>query len=101
VFPGPSGGALSDMTLTAVLRRMGRGDLTGHGFRSSFRDWAADTGKPADAAEAALAHASANKVVAAYARSDLLDLRRGLMAEWAAFLTHPPADVVALQSAAA
>jgi integrase len=102
VFPGRDGRSpLSDMTLTAVLRRMGRGDLTAHGFRSSFRDWAADTGRSADAAEAALAHAPASKVVVAYARSDLLDLRRGLMAEWAAFLTRPPADVVPLQSAAA
>jgi integrase len=96
MFPGPSGAALSDMTLTAVLRRMGRGDLTAHGFRSTFRDWAADTGRSADAAEAALAHMPASKVVAAYARSDLLDLRRGVMADWAAYLTRPPAAVVPL-----
>jgi integrase len=101
VFPGPSLEPLSDMTLTAVLRRMGLGHLTAHGFRSSFRDWAADTGRSADAAEAALAHAPASKVVAAYARSDLLELRRGLMAEWASFLTAPPADVIPLPVRAA
>ena len=94
VFPGPSGQPLSDMTLTAVLRRMGRGDLTGHGFRSSFRDWVSDTGRSADAAEAALAHVPASKVVAAYARSDLLELRRTLMTEWGEFLTQPVGNVV-------
>jgi integrase len=88
VFPGLKRGVpLSDMSLTAVLRRMGRGDVTAHGFRSSFRDWAAETGQPADIAEAALAHVVGNKTVAAYQRGDLLDRRRQLMDAWAAFCT--------------
>lgn len=86
VFPGQEARRpLSDMTLTAVLRRMGRGELTAHGFRSSFRDWAADHGEPADIAEAALAHVVGDKTAAAYRRGDLLDRRRGLMDRWAAF----------------
>ncbi len=89
---------MSDVTLTAVLRHMGRGGLTAHGFRSSFRDWCADTGKPADVAEAALAHAIGNKVVAAYHRTDLFEPRRKLMADWAAYLSHPAAEVVALRA---
>ncbi len=89
---------MSDMTLTAVLRRMGRGDLTAHGFRSSFRDWCADAGQPADIAEAALAHAIGDKTVAAYHRTDLFDPRRKLMADWATYLARPSADVVALRA---
>jgi integrase len=96
-FGRERGKPLSDMTLTAVLRRMGRGDLTAHGFRSSFRDWVADTGGPADAAERALAHVVGNKVRGAYERTDLLDLRRGLMADWADYLGRAPAEVVALR----
>jgi integrase len=92
------GVAISDMTLTAVLQRMGREDLTVHGFRSMFRDWCADTGKPADVAEAALAHAVANKVIAAYRRTDLFEPRRALMDQWAAYVTKAPA--VALPIAA-
>jgi integrase len=76
---------LSDMSLTAVLRRMGRGELTAHGFRSSFRDWCAENGHPAEIAEAALAHTVGDKTVAAYQRGDLLERRRKLMADWAAF----------------
>ena len=99
VFHGHRPGVpMSDMTLTAVLRRMGRGDLTAHGFRSSFRDWVADNGKPADLAEAALAHAIGDKTVAAYHRSDLFDPRRRLMADWADYLGRPPAEVVALRA---
>jgi integrase len=94
VFPGmKTSVALSDMSVTAVLRRMGRGDLTVHGFRSTFRDWAAETGQPADIAEAALAHVVGDKTVAAYQRGDLLDRRRKLMEAWAAFCC--PATVAA------
>jgi integrase len=75
---------VADVTLSGQLRRLGHGDVTVHGFRSTFRDWCADTGKPADPAEAALAHAPASRVVAAYQRSDLLEARRGLMEAWAA-----------------
>jgi integrase len=65
-----------------LLRRMGRSDLTMHGFRSSFRDWTAEqTNFPAEVAEMALAHAVGNKVEAAYRRSDLFERRRRIMAE--------------------
>src|SRR5208337_1542291 len=72
IFPGArSDKALSDMTLTAVLRRMGRGELTAHGFRSTFRDWCGDkTSFPRDVAEAALAHMVRDQTEAAYRRSD-------------------------------
>jgi integrase len=86
LFPGMKGGKpLSNMSLLMVLRRMRRGDLTTHGMRSTFRDWAAETGKPADIAEAALAHVVGDKTVAAYQRGDLLDRRRRLMEQWAEF----------------
>jgi integrase len=89
VFPGGKiGKALSNMAMTAVLRRMGRNDITVHGFRSAFRDWAAErTSFPGEVVEMALAHAVANKVEAAYRRSDLFDKRRRLMIEWAKFST--------------
>jgi integrase len=100
IFHGHRHGTpMSDMTLTAVLRRMGRGDLTAHGFRSTFRDWCADNGKSADIAEAALAHAIGDKTVAAYHRTDLFDPRRKLMADWAAYLAKPEAEVVTLRAA--
>jgi integrase len=87
VFPGRDAGRLlSDMSLTAVLRRIGRGDLTAHGFRSSFRDWAAETtAYPTELVEMALAHAVGNKVEAAYRRGDLFEKRRRLMDDWAAY----------------
>jgi integrase len=69
-----------------MLRRMGRDDLTAHGFLSTFRDWAAErTGVAAEVAEAALAHTVANKVEAAYRRSDLFEKRRALMQQWGSF----------------
>ena len=69
---------------------MGRGDITGHGFRSSFRDWAAErTGFPAEVAEMALAHAVADAVERAYRRGDLFDKRRQLMDAWARFCEGP------------
>ena len=75
---------LSDMTLTAVLRRMKRDDITVHGFRSSFRDWAAEaTDYPQEMAEMALAHIVGNKVEAAYRRGDMLEKRRAMMQAWA------------------
>lgn len=87
VFPGMrEGSPLSDMTLTAVLRRMGRGDLTAHGFRSTFRDWASErTNYPREVAEAALAHTIENKVEAAYRRGDLFEKRRRMMEDWSSF----------------
>ncbi len=99
VFPGGKkvkGGEkdapLSNMAMLVLLRRMGRGDLTAHGFRSTFRDWAAETGQPADIAEAALAHVIGNKTTAAYQRGDLLDRRRKLMEAWATWCAHVPAE---------
>jgi integrase len=98
VFLGQKHGIpLSDVTLAAAMRRMGRSDLTVHGFRSTFRDWCADTGKPADAAEAALSHAVGNRTVTAYARTDLFDPRRKLMDEWAEFLGRAPGAVVPMR----
>jgi integrase len=86
VFPGRKlGQPLSPQSLRDVLHRMGRSDLTPHGFRSTFRDWAAETGKPSDIAEAALAHTLGSKTQAAYQRGDLLDRRRKLMSQWAVF----------------
>jgi len=87
VFPGArKGRPLSNMAMEMLLRRMQRGDLTVHGFRSCFRDWAAETtAYPAEVAEAALAHTLGNKVEAAYRRGDLFEKRRHLMADWAAF----------------
>src|SRR5262249_16432648 len=91
VFPGGKNGRpLSNMAFLMLLRRMGRGDVTAHGFRSSFRDWAAErTNFPAEVAEMALAHSVSDKTVAAYNRSDLFDRRRRLMAAWATFCTAP------------
>lgn len=75
--------ALSDMTLTAVLRRMGE-SVTAHGFRSTFRDWAGETtAYPREVIEHALAHQLKDKAEAAYARGTLFDKRRRLMADWA------------------
>lgn len=81
VFPAPRGGALSDMALTAVLKRMGRADITQHGFRSTFREWAGEIMSreyPSAVVEHALAHQLANKVEAAYQRGNLVPPRIGL-----------------------
>jgi integrase len=85
VFASPRGGMLSDMSLTAVLRRMNINAVP-HGFRSTFRDWCAEhTNYPREVAEMALAHAIGDKVEAAYRRGDLFEKRRQLMREWAEF----------------
>ena len=100
VFPAPRGGALSDMTLTAVVRRMAVPAVP-HGFRSTFRDWAAErTSYPRDVAEMALAHAIGDKVEAAYRRGDLFEKRGLMMADWAKFLARveTKGQVVALAS---
>jgi len=102
VFPGGRAGKpLSNMAMTMTLRRMQRGETTVHGFRSTFRDWCGEaTGYPAEVAEAALAHVNKDKTEAAYARGDLFEKRRRLMAEWAAFLARPTiaaGDVVPLR----
>jgi integrase len=86
VFPGRRGRPLSGAAMLMLLRRMGRGDLTVHGFRSSFRDWAAErTAFPAEIAEMALAHAVGSAVEQAYRRSDMFQKRRQLAEQWATF----------------
>jgi integrase len=81
---------LSNMALLSVLKRMGRTDLTAHGFRSTFRDWTAEcTDTTREVAEIALAHSVGNAVEAAYRRGDLFEKRRGLMASWAEFCDKP------------
>ncbi|GEO80279.1 bacteriophage P4 integrase [Pararhodospirillum oryzae] len=89
VFPGArEGRPLSNMAMAMVLRRMGLGDeVTPHGFRSTFRTWAAEcTPFSHEVCEAALAHTVGSKVVAAYQRGDLFEKRRALMGEWAGFV---------------
>jgi len=95
VFPGgKTGKPLSNMALLMLLRRMGRSDLTAHGFRSTFRDWCAEASNyPREVAEAALAHTLRDKTEAAYQRGDLMEKRRRLMAEWAAFCGRTATDV--------
>lgn len=87
IFPGAKlGKSLSDMSLTAVLKRMGYGHITMHGFRSTFRDWAGEvTHYPREVIEHALAHKLADEVEAAYQRGDLLDKRRALMMDWSSY----------------
>jgi integrase len=93
VFPGGiKDKPLSNMALLVLLRRMERADITVHGFRSTFRDWAAEqTNYPREVSEAALAHILENKTEAAYRRSDLFDKRRQLMNEWARYCYQPKA----------
>ncbi len=91
---------LSNMAMAALLERMECGDVTVHGFRSSFRDWAAEqTSYPSDVVEKALAHAIRNEVEAAYRRGDLLEKRRQLMDAWANHCDpHRTDNVVALKT---
>ena len=77
---------MSNMVFLMLLRRMEREDITAHGFRSSFRDWAAEqTNIPSAVCEAALAHTLQNKTEAAYNRTDLFDKRRELMDLWSVY----------------
>lgn len=91
LFPGAKAGKpLSDMSLSAVMRRMGV-DAVPHGFRASFSSWcASSTAYPSEVREMALAHTIGDGTVAAYQRSDLFEKRRNLMAEWAKFLATAP-----------
>ena len=97
VFPGgKTKRPISNMAMAMTLRRMGRDDLTVHGFRSTFRDWAAErTDVPREVAEMALAHAVGDKVEAAYRRGDLFEKRRQLMDAWSRFCTAPAGDETA------
>jgi integrase len=92
VFPGRSPKApLSNMVFLMLLRRLKHDDITAHGFRSAFRDWAAErTNVPRAVCEAALAHVVKDKAEAAYFRSDLFELRRKLMNRWATFASARP-----------
>jgi integrase len=79
------------MAMDMLLRRMKAGDVTVHGFRSSFRDWAGElTGFPREVAEAALAHAVGDETEQAYRRGDALGKRRKLMDAWASYCGKPP-----------
>ena len=103
LFPGSgSGKPLSNMAMLKLLARMGRADLTVHGFRSTFRDWAAEqTNHPRDVAEMALAHVVGDKTEAAYRRGDMFEKRRRLAEDWAQFCARPTAisaDVVPIRS---
>jgi len=98
VFPSTSGKPLSDMTLSQLMRGMReRGELAvdavPHGFRSTFRDWAAEqTNYPDEIRKAASGHSVGDQVHAAYQRTDLLDKRRCLMNDWANFIDPPPTN---------
>lgn len=98
VFAGRNGGSLSNMALLMLLRRMGYPDLTAHGFRSTFRDWAAEsTNVQAEVAEAALGHVVGDKVELAYRRGDFFEKRRRLMEDWAKFASgNLPGAVISL-----
>jgi integrase len=87
VFLSPTGRKFSDASMAAVLKRLKVVNATQHGFRASFRTWTTEqTGFPSDAAEFALAHLVGNETERAYARSDMLEIRRELMAEWSEYL---------------
>jgi integrase len=104
VFPGGKAGRpISNMAMLMTLRRMKRDHLTAHGFRSTFRDWAAErTNFPAEVAEMALAHVVGDKVEAAYRRGDLFAKRRQLAEAWAKYCAAPPpkGDVIAIRRGA-
>ena len=94
VFCSPRGKPLSDMTLSKLIKELGIAAVP-HGFRSSFRDWAAErTNTPREVIEAALAHTVRNPTEAAYARSDLFERRRRLMDDWATYLSGVRGHVV-------
>lgn len=96
VFPGRRRGrGLSNMAMAQFLKRLGHGEVTVHGFRSSFRDWAEERGnQPREIAELCLAHDVGSAVERAYRRTDLLDRRRALMDRWAGFVISGKGTVV-------
>jgi integrase len=113
VFFSPHGNALSDMALTALLRRMHAEDvaaggqgwidpatgrtITAHGLRATFRDWAGEESHhPREVIEHALAHRLKDKAEAAYARGTLMEKRRRLMSDWARYATQPGGEVIQL-----
>jgi len=102
LFPGNrSEGDLSNGAMLALLDRMGRGNITVHGFRSTFKDWCAEaTNYPGEVSEAALWHVVADKVEAAYRRGDLFKKRTALMGAWASYCEAPRGSVVPLSKKA-
>jgi integrase len=102
VFPSTNERPITRLAVLRVVKRLA-GDVTTHGLRSTFRDWAAErTAFPAELAEMALAHSVGSAVEAAYRRSDLFEKRRKLMDAWAAYCAKPSArsgDVVAIRAA--
>ena len=95
MFSNPRGKPLSDATLSHLIKALGIAAVP-HGFRSSFRDWAAEqTNTPREVVEAALAHTVRNPTEAAYARSDLFERRRRLMDDWATYLSEERGHAVA------
>lgn len=99
VFPGAqSGRPLSQMALAMLLRRIGYGHVTVHGFRSTFRDWSAECTEFHSDIEMALAHSVSNAVEAAYRRGDMLEKRRQLAEAWCNFCMSQPTTLVVLRS---
>lgn len=93
VFPGRAGGMMAEVNFAYILRKLGHGDVTTHGFRSSFRTFAAErTHFPHEIAELALAHSVGSAVVRSYKRTDLFDRRRRLMQMWCEFIGRPTAE---------
>lgn len=90
VFPGARyGKPLSNMAMLQLLERMDQKDITVHGFRSTFRDWAGETTHyPREVCEAALAHSIKDKAEAAYARGDLFQKRAALMRDWGDYVNN-------------
>jgi integrase len=102
VFPGRKGKALGVNALLGVINRLGY-SVTTHGFRSSFKDWSIErTNYPSDMSEVALAHVVPDKTLRAYMRSDMLEKRRRMMADWAKFCARPSrvADVISINAKA-
>jgi integrase len=99
VFPGDGRETLSNSVFAMLLRRMGRGDLTTHGFRSTFRDWSAQAGFDWVLCENALAHTIGNKTSRACLRDDMLEQRRPLMQEWAAHCAKERAKILPMRKA--
>jgi integrase len=93
-----SGRPLSERAMAMQLRRMNAANITVHGFRSTFRDWASETTSfPHEVCEQALAHAIGNKTEAAYRRGDLFEKRRKLMDTWAAYCEPKSSNVIVLE----
>jgi integrase len=98
VFPGLPGRPIGELSLFSMLRNMGRGDVTAHGMRATFRDWAGnETSFPREVCEQALAHIVGNEVELAYRRSDALERRRNLMDAWASYCDGPAVGGQVLQ----